>query len=114
MKWLIHKFKENNKSETNIEENERLAVAIVSEKTDYTETRQILDYLFRSLDLKYEIIETEHNSFIKGRVGRVIAKGKKVAYIGEISPKILQNWDLEIPVTAFELNLSELYKLINK
>ena len=107
-------FKENNKSETNIEENERLAVAIASEKTDYTEIRQILDYLFRSIDLKYEIIETEHNSFIKGRVGRVMAKGKKVAYIGEINPKTLQKWDLEIPVTAFELNLSELYKLINK
>ncbi len=107
-------FKKNNKFETNIEENERLAVAITSEKTDYTEIRQILDYLFRSLDLKYEIIETEHNSFINGRVGRVITNGKKVAYIGEINPAVLQNWELEMPVTAFELNLSELYGVINK
>ena len=107
-------FKENNKFETNIEENERLAVAIASEKTDYTEIRQIMDYLFRSLDLNYEVIEAEHNSFIEGRVGRVIVNGKKVAYIGEISPQVLQNWGLEIPVTAFELNLTELYHLINK
>src|SRR3989338_9099454 len=107
-------FKENNKFETNIEENERLAAVIASEKTDYTEIRQILDYLFRSLGLKYEIIEAEHNSFINGRVGRVIVNGKKVAYIGEINPAVLQNWELEIPVAAFEMNLTELYSSINK
>ena len=107
-------FKKDDKSETNIEENDRIAVAICSEKTDYTEIRQILDYLFRSLDLKYEIIETDHNSFIDGRVGRVIVNGKKVAYIGEISPHVINNFELEVPVSAFELNLSELYKLINK
>lgn len=107
-------FNKNNKFETNIEENERLSVTIASEKTDYTEIRQILDYLFRSLGLKYGIIETEHNSFIEGRVGRVIVDGTKIAYIGEINPIVLQNWQLEVPVTAFELNLTELYEIINK
>lgn len=105
-------FKENNKFDTNIEENERLAVAIASEKTDYTEIRQIVDYLLRCLGLKYEITEAEHSSFIEGRVGRVIVNGKKIAYIGEIAPQVIQNWGLDIPVTAFELNLSELYKFI--
>ena len=105
-------FKKNNEFETNIEENERIAVAIASEKTDYTEIRQILDYLIRSLDLKHEITETEHSSFITGRVGRVIVKEKKVAYIGEISPEVIKNWDLEMPVTAFELNLSALFEVM--
>jgi len=106
-------FKQNNKFETNVEENERLVVAIASENTDYTEMRQILDYLFRSLGLKYEVTEAEHNSFITGRVGRVIINGKKIAYIGEINPKVITNWQLEVPVTAFELNLTDLYKIIN-
>jgi len=105
-------FKKNNEFETNIEENERIAVAIASEKTDYTEIRQILDYLIRSLDLKYEIIEAEHSSFITGRVGRVIVNGKKVAYIGEISPEVISNWDLEMPATAFELNLTGLFEVM--
>ena len=68
-------FKKNDRFETNIEENERLAVTMASEKTDYTEIRQVLDYLFRSLDLKYEVTEAEHNSFINGRVGRVAELG---------------------------------------
>jgi len=105
-------FKKNNKFETNVEENERLAVTIASEKTDYTGIRQVLDYLFRSLDLKCEIKEAEHSSFIGGRVARVNVKGKNVAYIGEISPQVLENWELETPVTAFELNLTELFESI--
>ena len=107
-------FKKNDKFETNIEENQRLAAAIASEKTDYTAIRQVLDYLFRCMGLKYEIIEAEHNSFIDGRVGRVLINGKKIAYIGEINPRIITNWQLEIPVTAFELNLTELYRIINR
>ncbi len=107
-------FKKNSNMETNIEENERMAVAIASEKADYTEIRQVIDYLFRSFNLKYEITEAEHSSFIEGRVGRVIANGKKVAYIGEISPRVVANWELEVPASAFELNLTEFFELINK
>jgi phenylalanyl-tRNA synthetase beta chain len=107
-------FKKNNKEETGIQEDQRLAIAIASEKTDYTKARQVLDYLLRSLDLKYEINEAEHGSFIPGRVGRAVVKGKKVAYIGEISPKVIRNWDLNVPVTAFELNLSELFEVLEK
>src|SRR3989338_3953658 len=82
-------FKKNDKMETDIEENDRLAAAIASEDTDYTEIRQILDYLFRSLNLKYEILEAEHGSFIEGRLGRVVVNGKKVAYIGEINQRVI-------------------------
>tara|TARA_Y100000310_G_scaffold342247_1_gene444592 strand:+ start:11683 stop:13335 length:1653 start_codon:yes stop_codon:yes gene_type:complete len=105
-------FKKDSSSDTNIGEDQRLAVAIASENTDYTEVRQILDYLFRSLGLKYQIAEVEHSSFIPGRVARVIVNGKKIAYIGELNPIVLQNWELEVPVSAFELNLTELYEIV--
>jgi phenylalanyl-tRNA synthetase beta chain len=107
-------FEKNDKFETNIEESSRLSVVISSEDADYTGIRQILDYMFRSLDLKYEIVEAEHSSFVSGRVGRVIVEGRKVAYIGEISPAVLANWELEMPVAAFELNLTELFEIIKK
>lgn len=102
-------FKRNEKFETGIEENDRLAILICRDKTDFTEIKQIMDYLFRCLDIKYSIEDTEHSSFIPGRVGRVIANNKKVAYIGEIHPLVLSNWGIEMPVAALELNLTELF-----
>ncbi len=105
-------FRENNEKETGVEEFTRLAVLISHTKANFTEIKQVLDYLFRALDLNYEIENTENSSFIKGRVGRVIVNDKKLAYIGEISPGVITNWELEMPVAALELNLTELFELI--
>ena len=74
--------------------------------------RQVLDYVMKCFGLKCDIEEAEHNSFIEGRCARAIVKGKKVAYLGEINPQVLENWNLEMPVAAMELNLTELFKMI--
>ncbi|MEM4245332.1 MAG: phenylalanine--tRNA ligase subunit beta, partial [Candidatus Nanoarchaeia archaeon] len=105
-------FVKDKKTETNVAEFLRLAVVTSHTKADYTEVKQVLDALMRALDVKYDIVEVEHNSFIPGRVGRVIVNGKKVAYIGEIHPQVLSNFELEMPVAAFELNISELFEIL--
>ena len=87
---------------------ERIAVVSAHEKVDYTEIKKVLDYLMRMLSYQYSIEEVEHSSFIPGRVGRVIVNGKKVAYIGEVAPEVLELCGLEVPVVGLELNLSEL------
>ena len=103
-------FKKNEETETKTEENDRLAVALCNEKSDYTRIRQVFDYLMSALGLKYELEETEHSSFIEGRVARISINQKKVAYIGEISPIVLEKFDLTMPVAVFELNLTELFE----
>jgi len=102
----------DNNKETGVKEVERLSVALCNNDADYTKIRQVLDYLVKNINLNYKIKETEHPSFIPGRVARVSVKGKEVAYVGEINPKVLENFDIEMPVAAFELNLSELFELL--
>jgi phenylalanyl-tRNA synthetase beta chain len=92
-------------------ENVRLAVLLASQKTTFTDIKQILDVIFNSLGLTYEMKDIGHDSFIPGRVGRVTCKNKEVAYIGEIHPQVLSNFTLETPVAALELNLADLFKL---
>ena len=98
----------------NIIEFSRIAIASSHEDANYTEARQVLDYILKCFGLKYDIEESDHNSFIEGRVGRAIVKGRKVAYLGEINPQVLSNWGLEMPVAALELNLSELFEVMEK
>jgi phenylalanyl-tRNA synthetase beta chain len=105
-------FVKDEKSETNVSEFLRLAVVSSHTKADYTDAKQVLDSLMKALDLKYEIVEAEHKSFIPGRVGRVIVDSKKIAYIGELHPQVLTNFDLDMPVAAFELNVSELFEIL--
>jgi phenylalanyl-tRNA synthetase beta chain len=107
-------FKHSSSTDTGILEDERLSVLLCSENADYTKARQTLDYLFRCLDIKYHVEDTEHPSFIPGRVARVSALGRKLAYIGELKPEVLENWGIELPVAGFELNISELAEAIQK
>lgn len=97
-----------------IAEHSRIAVAVSHENANYTDIRQVLDLIMKLFGLSYDIEESEHNSFIEGRCGRAIVKGKKVAYLGEISPEVLTRWGLEMPVAALELNLSELFEVVGK
>lgn len=104
-------FRKGN-SETGIVENEMLAVCLCGEDANFTKIKQLTDYLFSMLALKYEINEAKHDCFIEGRTGRITFKGKNIAYIGEVHPQILKNYDLTMPVAALELNLTELFSLI--
>lgn len=97
-----------------IKEFERLALVSCSNKSDFTEAKQALDVIMNNLGLKYEINSVEHASFIDGRCGRVLVEGEKIGYIGEIKPEVLENFGLDYPVAAVELNITELYKAVKK
>lgn len=107
-------FKKNPKTETGVSEFTRIASVSCHKNANYTEIRQYLDCLLSLLGLQYKITSTEHPSFIGGRVGRVSVKGRKVAYIGEIHPQVLENFGIEQPVACFELNLTELFSVLKK
>ncbi len=100
-------------AETGTKDIKRLAWALAKKDATFTDAKQVLDYLLRGLGLKYSIENVKHPSFIKGRVGRVVVEGKKVAYIGELSPEVIVNFCVKMPVVAFELNLTDLYSIKN-
>jgi len=101
-------FELDEKEETGIKEKERLGIAICDEKANFTELKQVLDYLFKMLDKEYKIEECENNNFISGRVGKIIVNEREIGVIGEIAPRVLKNWKIGYPVPALELNLSSL------
>ncbi|WP_324735647.1 phenylalanine--tRNA ligase subunit beta [Thermococcus sp. SY098] len=96
--------------ETKTVSESKLAVAIAHPRVTFTEVKEILDSIMHHLGFEYELEETEHGSFIPGRVGKIIVEGKEVGIIGEIHPQVLENWGIEMPVAAFEIFLRPLYK----
>ena len=106
-------FKTGN-SETGVVEESKLSVVLCDRDTDYTKARQILDYIIASLGLKCSIKESKHPSFIDGRAGKIICGKSEIGIIGELSPKIITNFEVEMPVSAFEINLTALFSMIEK
>jgi phenylalanyl-tRNA synthetase beta chain len=101
-------------TETKVVETEHLGITICHEKTDFTEVRQILAALMGSLGLEFSVKETSHPSFILGRVGEIIIKDIIVGFIGELSPKVLNNWELVVPVVGMELDLEKLFEVLKE
>lgn len=108
----VFKKTDDKKSETGVLESCRLSVVICDKNSDFTSIKQILDAIFNAIGSKYTIKNTKHESFIPGRVGRVSYDGKDIAYVGEIHPEVLNNFEIEMPVSALELNISELFELV--
>lgn len=101
-------------TETGIVEREHLTIALCHDQVDFTQIKQVLDVLMRSMGLEVKIKDAKHASFILGRVGEIIVQGKKLGVIGEIHPQVLENWGLAVPVVGLELDLEELYELVLK
>lgn len=99
----------NEKSENRTEERTKLAIAISDSNVGFTEIRQVIDYLLRSLGIEFKIHSSEHKSFIPGRVAELLVKNKPVGIFGEIQPKVLESWKLKMPTAAAEIDLTEFF-----
>ncbi len=96
-------------AETRTRNVPRLAAAIAENKVNFTNIKTITENLFQTLgitdDIKYK--PAEHPSFIPGRVAEIFYKNESIGYIGEIHPEVLTNFQIIMPVAAFEINLKD-------
>ena len=99
------------KQDKKIQEKEKLLIAISGE-TDFTEIKQVFEYLMKMLNLDYEIKEAEHPCFIDGRTASIILKKDnqdvEIGFFGEISPSLLKNFHLKMPVVALEIEIEKI------
>ncbi|MBI3034508.1 phenylalanine--tRNA ligase subunit beta [Candidatus Woesearchaeota archaeon] len=102
------------RSGNKISDYEKMALMSSHSTADYTESKQAVELLMRQLGIKYSITEKEHKSFIKGRSASLIVAGREVGIFGEINPAVLSNWGIEMPVSAVEINISDLYETDEK
>jgi len=98
----------------NIEEKNKLSIGISS--GNYTDLKQILEYLGRMINLKLEIKEPKEETphyLIEGRTAEITLNEKTLGFFGEVHPKILKNWKIKMPVSLLEIDLEEIFKEIN-
>lgn len=80
------------------EDFKKLAGIVAHAKTNFSEMKAIFTGILDNFGLEYEIKRKDHSSFIGGRCASI-----EFGFFGEISPVVIENFGLEVPVTAFEL-----------
>lgn len=101
-------------------EKENLAIAIAP--GNFTELKQIIEYLFRMLGIQIEIKEPNKSPahFIDGRCAEIWIEEKektsktKIGYFGEIHPRIIKNWKIKMPIALCEIEVERVFEELEK
>jgi phenylalanyl-tRNA synthetase beta chain len=86
------------------------AAAVSSHSTaNFTEIKSFCEALLANLGLKeWQIRPYRHKSFLEGRTAAIQVGKRRLGFLGEIHPEVLNNFELENPTTAFEIDLEML------
>jgi len=99
----------NQRVETRCER--RLHVAGVSSHAtaNFTEIKSTIEALLQNMGLKHwEVKPTRHPSFLEGRTAAIYLKHIELGVLGEIHPEVLNNFELENPTGAFEIDTEDI------
>ncbi|MFA5346906.1 MAG: phenylalanine--tRNA ligase subunit beta [Methanoregula sp.] len=72
---------------------------------DFSEAYASADAVLHELSIEYTVKESADPAFIEGRRADIIVAGKMVGVFGEIHPSVLNAFELEHSVAAFEFDL---------
>jgi phenylalanyl-tRNA synthetase beta chain len=92
----------------------KLACASSHSKANFTEMKAHLEPLMTNLGLEFTLNSISDSSFLQGRVGSILIGDQEVGIMGEVHPQVVENWKLEDPVAAMELDLDRLFQLRNR
>lgn len=82
----------------------KLSAVIARSKTSFSEIKATVEGILGNLSLRCEVRDFKHGSFIPGRCASI-----DYGFLGEIHPVVLEKFGLEVPVTAFEIDLDGIF-----
>ncbi len=75
-------------------------------KTSFTEIKSVTEAVAREMGVEYKIIPCGYRTFIDGRGAFISVEGENVGFFGEVSPKVITDYEMTHPVMMFEIDLS--------
>ncbi len=86
-------------------ERYHLAGVSTNSRSNFNYIKSIVESILSVSDISFSIIKNSNKSFIDGRCAAIIIDGVERGVFGEIHPKVLNNFEVEEPTVAFELEL---------
>ncbi|MDR3074417.1 MAG: phenylalanine--tRNA ligase subunit beta [Candidatus Methanoplasma sp.] len=77
-------------------------------KTSFTEIRSVTDAVMREMNIDCEVSPCNYRAFVDGRGAFISSGGKTIGFFGEVSPKVVTDYDITHPVMMFEIGLSDI------
>ena len=80
-------------------------------EASFNDVNSHLSAVFFYLSREYTLETLEDPRFVPGRAGAVVYQGQTIGMIGEIHPQVLENWGIQQPVAAAEIQLDAILEI---
>lgn len=98
-------------TDTGARSSRHLAVVLCHARANFSEAKALMNGILENLELEVELTEEGWDCFIEGRRFTATVDGKPLCWVGEVHPKVLENWVVEMPVAALEMDIDHLFSL---
>lgn len=85
-----------------------LCAMATASKVSFTEIKSVTEAVLRETSTKYEIRASQLPAFIDGRGASVYTEGEEIGLFGEMSPKVVVDYEVTHPVMMVELDIDAL------
>jgi len=101
----------NRRQETMCERRLHLAAATCHSTANYTEIRAVCEAFLANMGVaEWHIKAAKHPSFLDGRTAAISVGKRQIGVLGEIHPQVLNNFEIENPTAALEIDMEWLLK----
>ena len=96
-----------------VAESWRLGCLVAHSQSTFTEAKMYLESLVRIMaGREVATRPDEHWGFANGRCASIDLGGNRLGHVGEVRPEAIDAFGLGVPVSGFELSLTELHELL--
>ncbi|HEY6283900.1 MAG TPA: phenylalanine--tRNA ligase subunit beta [Nitrososphaerales archaeon] len=96
-----------------VSESWHLGCLVAHSHASYTEAKMYLESVCRTIIGKEATTPEEpHWAFESGRCARVTLGDSQLGHVGEVKPESIEAFGLGVPVSGFEVNLTQLFELL--
>ncbi len=82
-----------------------LCAVSAASKTSFTESKSLAESILREIGCDYSIENSGYDTFIPGRGASMIVDKKASGIFGEVSPKVITDFEINHPIMMIELEL---------
>lgn len=87
-------------------------------KLDFFDAKGVVDQLLEALRItkvRFKPVNAQAYGWLQpGRAAEVLAQGEVIGWVGNVHPEALANFDIDVPVVAFELSQAALLRLAKR
>lgn len=101
--------------ETGASTRRRLALTLCHGRANFSEIKSLVESVLNNLGIKEFKLEESHcPCYIPGRATKILVKDRVLGRFGEIHPKVLEKWELEMPSAGGEFDVDLIFELTKK